>query len=260
MYKIIELLKSVRFWSIIAAIATIITAIPIVNNWILLKPKISIFIGEYEITDTDKPINIHFFIPFCNATLKSFLPIPIKISNTNKPIIDDFFIQFISHTERTTENGRILRMIFQRGYQANSKDDISQCISTLNKDLTEQYIDNLNNLQTLISEQQYSDLLFANMIDEKQRFTTNAWDNITITMKVGSKECPLQSYIFNIYCYYFHEDPISQENFIQSHLNDKALNYFIEPNLYKILTTTDGIPVYEYAINENNLHYITNKY
>lgn len=60
--RIIDLLKSVKFWGIVSGIAATITAIPIVINWISFTPESYVYVGKYKIED-GKDIVLNYLMP-----------------------------------------------------------------------------------------------------------------------------------------------------------------------------------------------------
>lgn len=88
MNDFMSLLKSTRFWTIIGAIATIITAYPIIKGAIQAPQEISMTLGNYTLKHSQH-ISLYYIVPNEN-TSKFQLPIPLKFINTEETAIENF--------------------------------------------------------------------------------------------------------------------------------------------------------------------------
>lgn len=84
----VSLLKSTGFWTIIGAMATVITAYPIIKEIIQAHKEVDITIGNYPVKDSQH-LSLYYIVPNEN-TPKYQLPIPLKFINAKEVAIENF--------------------------------------------------------------------------------------------------------------------------------------------------------------------------
>jgi len=95
-WKILELLKSIKFWTIIGTVATITAALVTIFN----QPKsnkLGVYFQKYELENSET-ISIYYQLPKSNADFY-FIPSPVYLYNANDKAVTDVTAVFMALQE-----------------------------------------------------------------------------------------------------------------------------------------------------------------
>lgn len=249
MKQIIELLKSMKFWTIsgtIIGIFGLIAVWPIIEKWMTEEPVVSV--GDYGKVNSDEPIYLSYILPVKHKANKAIVPLPIVISNENGNALEKFFVAFQSKSKFVSDGkGWMQRLLPYNDYFVNSKKE-NELLYSNNTNYNDgiQDIGNLNHGIDFPSKTSIRNLLVFNMAGEEG---SEPWDEFTMRFQTGAINCETKEYNFVIRCYYADNVEKKKVELINEN-SQRDMQIVITPSYSRLAINQEGLNIAFYEIME----------
>ena len=250
MKQIVELLKSMKFWtitlSIVAIAVGLISAWSKIEEWMIEEPIV--YVGEEMKAETGKTFFLTYVLPVEQKAEKAIVPLPIVFSNENGTALEKFFVSFLSQSKQTSDKrGWMPRLLPYNDYFAASeqKNDLLHNNNVNFRDGI-QTIGNVDYGIDFASKTKYKNLLVLNFAGGD---ITDPWDECTIKILTGAKSCDTQEYVFSVQVYY--SDDVDKKKVELMEIDDKKDSHLIlTPTFSRVAVNQDGLHIALYEMGE----------
>ncbi len=243
MKQIIELLKSMKFWTIaltiIGILVGLISAWPKIEVWMTEEPVVSV--GDYGKVDSGEPIYLSYILPIEHKANKAIVPLPIVISNENENALEKFFVAFQSKSKLVSGGkGWMQRLLPYDDYYANSKKE-NELLYYNNTNYNDgiQDVGNLNHGIDFPSKTSVRNLLVLNMAGEEG---SEPWDEFTMSFQTGAVNCETKEYNFIVQCFFAESVDKKKAELINNNILNSN-NIVITPSFSRIAINQDGLSI-----------------
>lgn len=246
--KLLELLASIKFWSIAAGVAAVISAVIAIIQIMPTKvPVATVRIGHYKIEETNR-IVLHYILPTETRSQMSVLPFPIRVTNETNEDILNFSLEILSKSVETDE-GRIPRLIPTAGYYEEAKE---KCLPIKfgNSDKVTKIatISNENIHGVLQKNTGFYDNIAMYIFDKDA--DSNLCDAFDIEIVINSDKVSERRIKISVLCYYKGQN-ITEE--VNHNIKKDIDNFLIIPSVYaKAKDPRTGFISYVYRIDNSN--------
>lgn len=249
MKQIIELLKSMKFWTIsgtIIGLFGLIAVWPIIEKWMTEEPVV--YVGDNRKVDSDEDIILSYILPLEHKANKAIVPLPIVISNKNGNALEKFFVAFQSKSKVVSRGkGWMQRLLPYNDYYANSKKE-NELLYYNNTNYNDgiQDIGNLNHGIDFPSKTSIRNLLVLNMAGEEG---SEPWDEFTMSFQTGAVNCETKEYNFVVRCYLTDNSEKKKAELINDNKR-RGIHVVITPSFNRIAINQDSLYIALYEMGE----------
>lgn len=250
MKQIIELLKSMKFWtitlSVVAIIVGLISAWSKIEEWMIEEPIV--YVGKEMKAEAGKTIHLTYILPIEHRAEKAIVPFPIVFSNENGSALEKFFVSFLSQSKQTSDKrGWMPRLLPYTDYFAASeqKNELLHNNSTNYSDGM-QNIGNVDYGIDFASKTIIENLFVLNLAGDDAK---ELWDECSFKLVTGAKSCETREYLFSVRAYY--TDDINKKKAELQDRNDKKEPHLIlTPSFSRVAVNQDGLHIALYEMGE----------
>jgi len=248
--KIIELLKSVKFWGIVSGVAAAITAIPVVFNWLSFTPEPYVYVGECEIEDEEE-IVLNYLMPQKDFQKKCVLPFPLMFCNENDETLEKFYVELAVKTKEIGKGGYMKRILLYSDYLLANEKRENRLAYNETGGAEEQVIGNRENRIGLEPSDEEKNIWMLNFAGDSI-VPDELWDSCVVNMEVGSKGV-LKKYKIQINTYYADDVARAKEK-IRKSMDEDNQSFILLPSLNHIVKTPDSLFISVYNLKSADIY------
>ena len=253
MSRIIELLKSVKFWGIVSGIAATISAVPIIISWLTVVPKPTIYIGSFndenKVKDNEEII-LNYILSGIQDVKKCIVPLPLVFCNENSVALDLFYVELQTKAKQVDGKGYMKRFLSYSDHFGERKKETSRLF--YNEDsFDDQIVGNRERRIELNPNDREENIWLLNVAG-KEDFPNSLWDTFDINVEVGS-EGYIGKFMIRINCFYT-DDIMNTKHMVMKKNKDGRRSFILIPHLDHFALTPDSIKVSVYDLKKSNVY------
>lgn len=250
MKQIIELLKSIKFWTIaipvIGIIIGFIAAWPIIEEWMIEEPIV--YVGKEMKAKAGKTIHLTYVLSNEHKAEKAIVPLPIEFSNENGTVLEKFFVSFSSQSKQTSDKrGWMPRLLPYGDYFETSKQENEFLHNnSVNYRDGMQTIGNVDYGKDFASKTIIENLLVLNLAGDDVK---EVWDECSFKLVTGAKSCETREYLFSVQVYYT-DDVNKKKAELKDNDKKKDSHLILTPSFSRVAINRDGLHISLYEMGE----------
>lgn len=254
MDKIIELLKSVKFWGIISGVAATISALPIIVNWLSITPEPTIYVGSLNndnMLRDDETVVLNYILTGKQDVEKCIVPLPLVFCNENNATLDKFYVELQTKAKEVDDRGYMKRLLSYSYHFGDRKKEVSRLFHD-EASFDNQIVGNKGNRVEFNPNDREENIWLLNLAG-KGGFSESVWDTFDIDVETGSNG-HLRKFTIRINCFY-NDDIENVKRMVTENKREGEKNFILIPHLYKFALTPDSIKVSVYDLEKSNVYF-----
>lgn len=250
MKQIIELLKSMKFWtitlSVVAIVVGLISAWSKIEEWMIEEPIV--YVGKELRAEAGKTIRLTYVLPTEHKTEKAIVPIPIIFANENGTVLEKFFVSFSSQSKQTSDKRGWMPRLLPYGdyFETSRQENEFLHNNSVNYRDGMQTIGNVDYGKDFASKTIIDNLLVLNLAGDDAK---ELWDECSFKLVTGAKSCETREYLFSVRVYYT-DDIDKKKEELMDRVDKKETHLIITPSFSRVAVNQDGLHIALYEMVE----------